>query len=365
MAWMDYFMDPERLVLDCLLELNLAEESGLAVEAVLASMGVGLACDAIPAPWLARRYHFRAVTLADQIQQPLAVGQAYLGLALHEHHALGEGESALAHYQRSAAAYWEAGHLRRWAGVNMAASLLWLGRNFADSLHLGQEVVRISQDAADIQAWGWGLFMMGIALDHAGELGEAVAHLQQALDLGKGVPDHQVSVFASGILARCHLRQGNVEKALTVLEQGRELIHKHRLRGFSCVPLRMSLAQAYLSLAERADGPARTDALRRAKWACQVAMKQGKFDRVSLVAAWRMRGTYQWLREKPESAHRSWHRSLQLAEELHARYEAGLTHLEIGRCFKERPNLERAEGIFAEIGAEWDLERTRKLLEAK
>ena len=362
MAWMDYFMDPERLVLDSLLELNLAEESNLKVEAVLASMGVGLACDALPAPWLARRYHSRAVALADEIQQPLAVGQGYLGLALHEHHALGEGESALQHYQRSAAAYWEAGHLRRWAGVNMAASLLWLRNSSSDNLLLGQEVVRVSQEAADYQAWGWGLFMMAAALDQAGALDEAVANLRRAIELAKGVPDHQVTVFASGILARCHLRQGHVEQAFTVLEESCQRICEYHLRGFSCVPVWVSLAQAHLLAAEQTERTAaRADELRKAKRACRVALRQGKFDRLSLVTAFRMQGTYEWFRGKSTKAQQWWQRSLETAKGLHARYEEALTYLEMGKRMGESAYLKLAESILEEIGAKFDLTQARKL----
>ena len=179
MAWMDYFMDPERLILDSLLELNLAEQSGLSVERVLASMGVGLVCDAVPIPRIARFYHLQAVALAEKIQQPIALGQAYFGLALHEHHTLGEGEKARDHYRRSAAAYREAGHLRRWAGVKMVESLLWLPDNLDDRLNLCREVIRESEDAADHQAWGWGLFMLATTLDQAGALDEAVEKMRR------------------------------------------------------------------------------------------------------------------------------------------------------------------------------------------
>lgn len=44
------------------------------------------------------------------------------------------------------------------------------------------------------------------------------------------------------------------------------------------------------------------------------------------------------------------------------RYDAGMTCLEMGRRFGGRPYLERAETIFAEIGAEFDLARTRESL---
>jgi hypothetical protein len=45
------------------------------------------------------------------------------------------------------------------------------------------------------------------------------------------------------------------------------------------------------------------------------------------------------------------------------RYEAGMIHLEMGRCLNDRDHLQKAEAIFADIGAEWDLEQARGLLQ--
>lgn len=45
----------------------------------------------------------------------------------------------------------------------------------------------------------------------------------------------------------------------------------------------------------------------------------------------------------------------ELAEEMGMRYELAMTHLEIGKRLKDRAHLEKAEAIFAEIGAEFDL----------
>jgi tetratricopeptide (TPR) repeat protein len=361
LAWMDYFMDPERLVLDSLLELNLAEKSGLAVERVLAAMGIGLVCDAIPLPRLARFYHSLAVALAEKSQQPMALGQAYLGLALHEHHAQGKRDRAFEHYRRSATAYWEAGHLRRWAGVKMAESLLWFQENITDRLNLCREVIRVSQDAADRQSWGWGLFMLAATLDQAGALEEAVANMQQALDLLQSVPDYQVVVFASGILGRCYLRQGNLPQALAVLENGCRLILKHRLRGFSCGPVRVNLAQALLIKAEQAGEPVRGEAMEKAKEACQEALRQVKFDRATQIAAYRMQGTFVWLKGKPERARQWWQRSLEGADALGAPYERGLTWLEMGRFLKDLGYLEKAGAIFGELGANFDWRQAQKL----
>jgi hypothetical protein len=39
-----------------------------------------------------------------------------------------------------------------------------------------------------------------------------------------------------------------------------------------------------------------------------------------------------------------------------------MIHLEMGRCLNDRDHLQEAEAIFAKIGAEWDLEQTRRYL---
>jgi hypothetical protein len=75
-------------------------------------------------------------------------------------------------------------------------------------------------------------------------------------------------------------------------------------------------------------------------------------------------GKYEWMIKKPSFAEEWWQKSLKTAEKMGMRYELGMTHLEMGKRLKKRVHLEKAEAIFAEIGAEFDLAQTRKLLEA-
>jgi hypothetical protein len=92
------------------------------------------------------------------------------------------------------------------------------------------------------------------------------------------------------------------------------------------------LTQAYLMAAEQAEKPSRAYALKKAKGACHIALKKGKFDRGSLVGACRMQGSYHWLRGKSKPAQQWWQHSLEVAKALGAHYELGLTHLEMGKC---------------------------------
>jgi len=75
-----------------------------------------------------------------------------------------------------------------------------------------------------------------------------------------------------------------------------------------------------------------------------------------------LRGTYEWLRDKPKAARKWWQRSLDLADAMEQCYDLGLTHLEIGQRLGDRAHLERAEAILGEFGAEWELARARYLL---
>jgi hypothetical protein len=49
---------------------------------------------------------------------------------------------------------------------------------------------------------------------------------------------------------------------------------------------------------------------------------------------------------------------------MEARYELGLTHLEMGKCLGDPSHLKQAEAIFVKMGAKFDLAQARKLLQA-
>lgn len=322
--------------------------------------------DAIPLSRLAEFYHTNAMHLAQKTQHSWAVAHGNLFLGLHDRYITGRWDAALERYERGAEAFWQKGYLRGWAAARVEAAELYAHRgDFATGLDICLEVVRVGQEAADQQSWGWGIQGVGVIQDWAGKFDAAVASLQQGVVLLKGVPDHQGTVCSSGNLARCYLRQGKVSEAMAVLGDSRQLVAKHGLRSFLCVPTWASLAQTHLMLVEQAEEEARAAALRDAKRSCQMALAQGKLDCAALAAAYRMQGTYEWLRGKPGVAQRWWQRSLELAERLGARYELGLTCLEIGKRAMDRSHLERAEAILGEIGAGFDLAQARELLQAE
>ena len=126
-----------------------------------------------------------------------------------------------------------------------------------------------------------------------------------------------------------------------------------------------TLARLHLMMAEESKKSDRVELLKKSSESCLVAVKKSKRFRAGLPEAYRLQGIYQWLKNKPSMAQKEWNKSLIGAKELGAKYEQGLTYLEMGKRLEDSTYLEYAESIFTEIGAKLDLAQTQKLLSGK
>ena len=99
-------------------------------------------------------------------------------------------------------------------------------------------------------------------------------------------------------------------------------------------------------------------ALRREHRAAQELQEQQDDRRAA-------QGRYEWLMGRSGTARKWWQRSLRLAEEMGQRFYLGKTHLEISQWLGDRAHLERAESIFEEIGAEWELALAREKFQTR
>jgi hypothetical protein len=166
-------------------------------------------------------------------------------------------------------------------------------------------------------------------------------------------------------MAHPYLRQGKLEEALSTLEASQQVYAESGVGWGESSALFNGLAEAYLLATEQSGTLPQSEKagwLKKARHACQDALKLGKTYHPKLPEAMRLQGTYEWLRSKPKAAQKWWQRSLVLAEKQGQSYDLGMTHLEMGQRLGDRTHLERAEAILAEIGAEWDLVRAREAL---
>jgi tetratricopeptide (TPR) repeat protein len=351
LGWMDYFGNQERFVLDALLALNLDERDNYEPGVARDSTAVGLITDLLPLHGLGHFYHQRAVTLAEQIQHPVAMGLAYLGRGLHHHHRTGRWTAAVEDYRRSIAAYKNAGHLRGWGGALWwFAWLQFMQGELATAMQCFSDIMQVGSDVADRQVYGWGLRGVGRLLSERGQWSEAVTHLQQGIDVLQTVPDYSSVARTMSTLGLCYLHQGKIEEGLVLVEKSQALVVKQRLYGFLSSETRLAVPEAYLFAAELGKGSRRESSLAMAAQACRLALQQTRVDREAGPGAFRYRGVLEWLQGNPKQAEQWWRKSIDTARQLGARYELAKVYLEMGLRAAPRHYLDEGKKLFEEVG---------------
>ncbi|WP_447980760.1 ATP-binding protein [Candidatus Nitrospira bockiana] len=346
LAWIDYFTDQERLLLDFLTFFNTSEEAGYALGTAVGAMVCGTVLDLISLRRIASGYHHRAAAIAEKLRNPIATGYAYHGLGMHEA-CRGRLEPAIRYYRRSAAAYREAGDWHGWGAASVLLS--WL-LPLNEAQELSEEIIKIGESTADRQVWGWGLQGLGRALWKSGRIDEAIPHLQRAVDLFKAVPDYPFVACAQADLAMCYIRNDALADARTILESASETVTVRRLRGLLLTQVYVGMAELKLALLDEPSGPRDQAAAAEAKDACGLALRKSQLDETGLPAAYRCLGTYYWHSKKTAKARAWWERSVRTAEALGLEYDRARIYLEIGNRTGEETFLHRAEVLVSKAG---------------
>lgn len=358
--------DPEFSLLVGLRMLNFCEQYGLPAGVAWASAGLGIVLgEFLHLPRLAEHYLRQAVSVADQLHRPDALGLPYTGLMTHEGIMKGEWEPALEHGRRFAGAMRTIGNLGDYSVAVFIAStiLIWKG-DFGHALADGKEQAQLGREAAQTQTLAGGLWVQGFAERCLGRLEAAIDHLSQALEIAEASGNVFLRVQAANELGQCYLRQAQWQTALDTLDSNEAFIAGHNFgrAPFPNAMLQNGLAGAYLLASERGLQRERNAWLEKAGRACRAALRWGKSLRPGMPEALRLQGRYEWLRGNTARARRWWRRSLAEAEALQMPYEVGLTHLEMGQRLGEAAHVKKAEGLFARIGAQRDLAEASEFL---
>jgi tetratricopeptide (TPR) repeat protein len=351
-GWIDYFRDSQRLALDALLSLNVAEEADLAEGMAFGLSGMGILFDQLPLRRIAEVYHRKALHVAKQVQNPVTLGFAYLGLGWHRYSG-GDWSEADRLFGAAASRFKEAGELREWGLAAWSQDQVFLlqGR-FRESEQIVTELLRVGRDAGDKEVLGWGLQDRGIlSACREGASDEAIRSLEESINLLGSVPDYLAVVCSRGYLGQCVLQRGEIGPALEIFRENRRLMAKHRVRGPYATPSINGSAAAYLAAADHAPEGQKRRLLRLAGRACRAALQHAKSVPDGAPAAYRLRGTHAWLASDSRAAVQWWTRSLEIAQRLGARYDLGLTYLEQGERLKDPASLKRAEALFGELDA--------------
>jgi class 3 adenylate cyclase/tetratricopeptide (TPR) repeat protein len=361
-ASMEAASAPEHYLLTTLTCLNFCEQKGYTPGVSMQHSSLGFAAYLLSFPRLERSFLEQSLTLAEETQHPGALIKAHMASSISEfnegrlHRAVGHGLKAGDRKE----GHWM---LSQWAVLMLFTGLahLFLG-DFQIALRIANELIRVGEDGNDPYIYTGGLYLLCEVQERKGEFEAAAANLKKAIELVEEIPNHEGRVIGGCVLYRCYLRLGNTQRSLDALMETDGYRVKHNAKLFQHF-VHLGFFRIYLMAAEQTKGRDREELLKKANVACKKALRLARLRRIILPEVTRLQGVYDWLTGKQASAQKHWQRSIALAEEMGMRYELGMTHLEMGQRLKDRNHLEKAEAIFSEIGAEFDLAQTRKLLD--
>ena len=299
----------------------------------------------------------------DTISNPIDIAHCYLGFALHEDFA-GNWEAAVRNNCKAAALFWKAGDMKRWGDpVMMTVFLLNYKEQYQLGLELSRTVADIGEQCGDAQLMGWGMQGQGLGHFHTGQVDKALTCLEKAVVLLESVPDHYACGITQKDRAKCCLQQGDVHRALAMLQRTDTQFSEFGLKGHFAAFLRNTLAEAHLRAAEQA-GSREGSLKREVVPACKAALKESRRFRWALPEAYRLQGTCLWLRGHFGAARRSWNLSLESAEKLGAVSDFKMTRLEMKkRMGADCPDLQRTEAVLQEMEDNLDLSDIHKMMQ--
>lgn len=362
LGWIHYTADQELLVFDALSNLNEAERAGDPVSTARGLMAVGVLFGAVGLHRLAGRYHAEAERVGQLARQPVALGQARLGMGMHRFDT-GDWEGCLHAMELSRTAYLEAGELRGWGAAS--AWIFWIAvyqGEFDKALEIAEQMATYGQEAADGQLQRFGLHYRGAALSRSSDLTAAVTNLESAVERYQAIPEVIGFAHAAADLGRCYARLGDLPRARELLEDANRQLDERRLNAGGCVPPRAALAEVYALCAEQAEGDERRSLLLKTRAAARASLRLGRLHFESLMFAYGVLGSCSWLEGRKREAFSNWKRALGVAERLGARYEEARLLLEMGRQTGDEAALERAAALFRQMGSTWERQRTLELL---
>ena len=352
MAWMDYFLDKERMFLDCLIELSAGEQSAYIVAEARGLSSLGFGFMIFDLRRLARWYHERAGVIAHQTAHPSAMAFSAFSLGFLDFYD-GRWDTCEANLDKGGTIYRQAGDIHRWGGAMIIRGLVVAFRgDLAQLAVIATDLVSAGQDAADPQLTSWGLQVRGHRGLAVGPLDAVVADLRAGVALAESIPAWNNFLYQQSLLGKCLVLQGKLDEAMVGLRTALRIMETAQLsRPFDQVELLTAVTACSLALAERQTGPERPRALRLARRAAHRALLSARIQPGWLPQALRHQGTLEWLCGKPVAAQRHWRESAILAERYEFKIEHAQTLLEMGQRTGVLGMVEQASDMFRHTGA--------------
>ncbi len=352
MAWVDYFLDKERMLFDCLLELKAGELSSHTVAEARGLSSLGFGFMTYDLRRISRKYHLKAELLANRTGNPSAISFARFALGFLDFYD-GRWDDSASRLRSGAIGYRDSGDIRRWGGAILMLSFITCRRgDLAGTMTLAADLERAGQDAADPQLTSWGSQVRAYAELETGPLDEAITHMRQGVKLAGKIHAWDNFLYLSSLLGKCLVYQGRTEDAVVIMDDALSAMKSAKLsRPFDQVEPLTGAATVKLAIAGQSEGVRRKAAVHEARIACRKALRCARVQTFWLPQALRLYGTACWLDGKPGAASRHWEESLEAAEQAGFPLERARTLMEQGNRTGDIRMLEQAAAVFQQHGA--------------
>jgi len=355
LAWLDYFVDEERFLLDSLIELEVAQRSGDVLGRVRGLATLGIAFSMFGAFRLAQRRVAEASAIAQRSGNPASLAFAAFGRGFLQFFT-GPLTECYDTFQDTAAAFHGIGDIRAWGSAVLQQNwITYWQADFPKTERMTVELVRVGEDAGDPHVQVFGLAVAGVLKLTTGPLDEAAADCSKQLDLCIKITSYRMQAGTGAILAQCRMRQGRFSEAASILGDTLHLIKSRHLYDRWAVLSFNSLTELWLGNVERAEGAPRRHALEKARKFCRLAYKCSRDAVGWLPETQRLQGRLAWLSGEEKSARAFWQKSLATAQRHGMPVEWARTLLEMGTRLGDAARMEEARRVFEETGARVDL----------
>jgi class 3 adenylate cyclase/tetratricopeptide (TPR) repeat protein len=355
MAWTLIFIDVERFAAVSLRLLNRAERFNYPTGIARGGGFVAVIFDAVGRLDLAERYLQQALAIAQDLPDPAIYGRMQFTYAQHLSQAV-DLDAVMKHARLGLDASRKVGDIQIicW-NMNYIGYVHFMRGGFAEAAAIFEEIIKLGEDVGALQLQGLGTFQLGHTYLYQGRLSEAIPILTQATEILERIPDYVMRAMAGAKLVIGYLRSGQLAEAFQSFTATEQLTGPYARHVVPLSLMAIARAAVFLAAAEGAGAQGRFDGLTMDEWlnkagpACRQALKYAKGVRINLVESRRLQGTYEWLRNKPDTARKWWAESLTFAEEKGITIEEALTRLEMGRRLQDKKMLERAANMFEEM----------------
>lgn len=278
--------------------LNEAEEFGNSEQTLSGLLGFGVVLTVNGLFSLADLYFKIATDIVSKLKSEYGI---YYHLTAYHEDCKCNWDKACQFYEKAITLYRDSGEVKLWAS---AACLrielsLRIGENPDQAMQLAREVHEMGRESGDRQLLAWGLGSIALVTSDSGQISESVAHLEEALPLLAAIPDYYILLCSYSHLADCHIRQGELDKAIQTVEKGAALIEARGLVGPFVARLKLKKAQACVMRYGAENTPSN---LAHAEQSCLAALRSARKFRAFLPEAYLHRAQLQLLsgRGRPE-----------------------------------------------------------------